>query len=1197
MTQVKEPEHTDTPMMEHVSSSLDEVAIDPEMNVPVHQMFERWVRRTPQALAVTAETRSLNYSELNTQANQLAHYLRAQGVGPETPVALCVPRSIELVVGMLGILKAGGAYVPIDPATPPERLTFLLQDTGVSWVLTTRELADTFSSYHGQVIFLSDEDQAYAGERTDTPVEQVSGHNSAYIIYTSGSTGKPKGVQIEHHSLTNLVLWHQRAFAVSAHDRASQVAGINFDATGWEIWPYLTAGASIHFVDEETRITPEKLQRWLIAHHITIGFLPTPLMESVQHLPWPRISELRCLLTGGDRLHRFPSPGLPFEVVNNYGPTENTVVSTSTVLPAREATEEAPSIGLPIDNTTAYILDPWMNPVPVDVPGELYVGGVGLARGYLHRPDLTAERFIPDPLGSQAGSRLYRTGDLVRARLDGTIEFLERIDSQVKIRGFRIELGEIETSLSSHPDVGDVIVLAQGEAVDEKQLVAYLVPAHTTLATVSELRAYLRERLPSYMIPSDFIWLEQFPLTLNGKVDRRKLPASRHQMNEQMIAPRSETERALLAIWQDVMHIEQISVEADFFALGGYSLQATQIMARIRHAFADDVPLQQFFRAPTIADLAHYIEQHLRSLRQSFPIPMRGPGQDLAPLSFAQERLWFLHQVSPQSDAYNIPVAFHLCGLLDDEALAWSLNTIVERHEVLRSVFTTVDGVPMTRTLSLVSVPFARLDVRSSRSEERMERAMQLVCREACAPFDLARGPLLRALLIQLGEQEYIFLLNMHHCVTDGWSVDVMCRELDICYRAFVNGAEPDLPPLTIQYADYALWQRQLLQEARREEQLPYWKTQLQGASSRLPLARSTTCTMRGATCSLLLPRPLVQAVATIGKQQKATLFMALLAAFKMQLCVFTGQTDLVIGTPVASRTTIELEPLIGFFVNMLVLRTRMDGDPTYQDVLQQVRTTALEAYAHQDLPFELLVDALHLQRDIDRNPLFQVVFALQDAPNVAPSLENIVMEPLTIPLEDALFDLSVEVKEVVEGWVVSANYMADLFDGETIRQFLHNYEQLLHRITDNPALHLSELSPSLMFDVPLIDAVVLSPSASSIVERIAPRTPLEALLVAVWSEVLKRTDLSVQDNFFEIGGHSLLAAQLVSRLHDIFQAEFSVRMIFQAPTVADLAEELIRHEPFSGQFSMIAEIYQQVDVLSDDETLSALRQKRSEKN
>jgi amino acid adenylation domain-containing protein len=1192
----------------HLLLDWNNTATSLEESIPVHQKFAQWARHTPDALAVTSEAQSICYHDLNLQANQLAHYLQGLGVALETPVVLCMPRSIEFVIGMLGILKAGGMYIPVDPSTPPERLSFLLQDTHVPIAVTTRKLASAFSDYTGQLVFLPGE--AYIQENDDDPVNNINDRNGAYIIYTSGSTGKPKGVLVEHKGLSNLLLWHQHTFAITSNERASQVAGINFDATGWEIWPYLTAGASVHFIDEETRITPRKLQDWLISHQITIGFLPTPLMESVQNLAWPAASPLRTLLTGGDKLHRSPSSALSFEVVNNYGPTENTVVSTSGVLPKDEATEEAPSIGTPIDNTSAYILDPWLNPVPVGVAGELYVGGIGLARGYINRPDLTAERFLPDPLGKRPGARLYRTGDLVRYRPDGTIEFLERIDSQVKIRGFRIELGEIETSLSTHPAVGDVIVLAREDDADEKMLVAYLVPAQSSSVSVHELRSYLQQRLPHYMIPSDFVWMEQFPLTLNGKVDRRRLPTPSHgQPEEQVIAPRTAVERSLAKIWQDVMHSGPLSINANFFELGGYSLQATQIIARIRHALAVEVPLHYFFQTPTVAALAEYIEQQSASSQDALSIPTRSI-QEHTPISFAQERLWFLHQLAPQSAFYNIPVALHICGPLQIAALERSLNTIVERHEVLRTTFLTVAGEPVQTIATHLPIAIHQLAVTAYRTDERMSQAMRLVTEQAQLPFDLAQGPLLRVTLVPIDEQEYILLVSMHHSITDGWSVGVFFRELEACYQAFVMEKQPELPQLMIQYADFACWQRQWLQGETLEGMLQYWKQQLQDAPSltTLPLKtqRSGIQTFQGATLSLLLPKSLIQALVAVSNREKATLFMGLLAAFKMLLFSYTGQADLLIGTPVANRTSVELEQLIGFFVNMLVLRTNLEGDPTYQQILQRVRPVALEAYAHQDLPFEFLVEALHIQRDIDRNPLFQIVFALQDAPDAVPSIEGITIEPLAIQLETALFDLTVEVKEAAEEFVVSANYSTDLFEDATIQKLLHDYKQILHLVSSNPHTRLSELSPSIALATPptFRDVSISStysekrnvqirvPNAE---EKAEPLTPLQELLVDIWSQVLKRTNIGIWDNFFEVGGHSLLATQVISRIHDTFQIDLPVRIIFQSPTVAALVEELVRYETFPGQFSLTAEIYKQVNDLSDDEAYAVLQQKKNE--
>ena len=1144
--------------------------------LPLHQIFEWWAEQTPTALAIVSDGGSMCYQDLNVRANQLAHYLQRQGVGPETPVVLCTSRSLEFVIGMLGILKAGGAYIPIDAATPPERLAFFLEDTHTSIVLTEERLDVALSHYRGQRFFLGGEDAIYAHEFVDNPVSGVDAYNLAYIIYTSGSTGLPKGVQIQHEGLTNLLHWHQQAFHVTSVDRASQVAGISFDAAGWEIWPYLVSGASVHFVDEETRITPAKLQEWLLSHEITIGFLPTPLMESVLALDWPTGSPLRCLLTGGDKLHHYPLPSVPFSIVNNYGPTENTVITTSCLLPAREVSDVAPPIGPPIANMTVYVLDQWMQPVQAGVSGELFIGGIGLARGYFKRPDLTADRFLPDPFGKEAGARLYRTGDLVRYQPNGVIEFLERVDSQVKIRGFRIELGEIETLLGNHIAIRDVVVLAREDAFAEKQLVAYIVPAQSSPLSVHELRSYLRQHLPSYMLPSEFVWMGQFPLTLNGKIDRRKLPAPKQYAgSDARVAPRTPEEEIILGIWRDVMHVERLGVSDDFFDLGGYSLQATQIVARMRQAFTISLPLQQFFQTPTVAALAQHIDQY-RMTETSHALPALAvrSAQEHLPLSFAQERLWFLHQLAPTSAFYNIPSALHIYGPLQLAVLERSLNTVVQRHEVLRTTFPTIGGLPTQIIAAEQPIAIRQIALGDRPTAQRLGQALQIITEQASVPFDLAGGPLICAVIVQVAEQEYVFLVNMHHSVTDGWSMGLLFHEVEVCYQAYSAGSDPELPLLTIQYADYACWQRQWLQSAECEAQLTYWKQQLHAAPPLIQLPidhpRADTQTFRGATHSMILSNVLVNALGVVSRQEKATLFMTLVAAFNVLLLSYSHQEDVLIGTPVASRTDVAIEKLIGFFVNTLVLRTNLAGDPSFREVLQRVRAVALDAYAHQDLPFDQLINALHPQRDIAYNPIFQVIFALQDAPNLAPLIEGIDIKPVTIKTETALFDLTMEVTEGDEGFSVSATYNVDLFESATIQQLLLNYERLLQLIARDPDQHLQEFSASIIS--PEIFTTQTGTYSFEVTENVRvartvstnfahddevfqlPRTPLEEILVDIWSKVLKRSPISVHDNFFDVGGYSLLVAQVVSRIQETLQRTLSVRAIFQAPTVAALA-------------------------------------------
>ncbi len=588
----------------------------------IHQLVELQVKERPDAIAVTCGEEALSYAQLNCRANQLAHYLHKLGVGPGTLVGLCVERSPELVVGALGVLKAGGAYVPVDPLYPEERLVFILEDTRSPVLLTQAHLGLGALASGVQVICLDADWGLIAQEREDNPTSRVTQRDLAYVIYTSGSTGWPKGVQLEQKGLLNLVYWHQRAFDVSWMDRVSQIAGPGFDASVWEVWPYLTAGASIHIPSDEIRALPDKLRDCLVSEAITISFVPTPLADSMMLLDWPSDIALHTLLTGGDKLHGNPSPNLPFELVNNYGPTEDTVVATSGVVPPKESVESAPSIGRPIANTQIYLLDACLQPVPMGVPGELHIGGTGLARGYLNRPELTAERFIPNPFSSEPGARLYKTGDLVRYRPDGNLEFLGRIDHQVKIRGFRIELGEIETVLRKHPALKETMVMAREDTPGDRRLVAYVVPEEEP-SPAGELRRFLKEKLPEYMVPSAFVTLEALPLTPNGKVDRGALPSpdwTRPELERAFVAPRTPVEEVLSGIWAQVLGVERIGVHDNFFELGGHSLLAIQLVSRLREAFQVELPLRDLFETPTVADLAERIDM-FRWVTQNLEIP------------------------------------------------------------------------------------------------------------------------------------------------------------------------------------------------------------------------------------------------------------------------------------------------------------------------------------------------------------------------------------------------------------------------------------------------------------------------------------------------------------------------------------------------------------------------------------------------
>jgi amino acid adenylation domain-containing protein len=1469
-------------------------------DICAHRLFEEQAAKTPGALAVEFAGEQLTYAELNERANRLAHHLRGLGVGPESLVGICIERSNEMLTGLLAILKAGGAFVPLDPAYPPQRLSFMLKDARPSVVLTKQRWLQRLPRGEARMVCLDAGRELFARESAENSHDAVTPENLAYVIYTSGSTGLPKGVAIRHGSLMNLVRWHQRVYEVSSADRATQVAGLAFDASVWEVWPYLTTGASIHIADEETRLSPEKLIEWLDTKRITVSFLPTPLAEAVLDERWPPAVCLRTLLTGGDRLRRAPRRGLPFRLANNYGPTENTVVTTWTFVaedngsdPPDDGNEThdgsgtPPPIGRPVDNAQVYVLDGELRLAPIGVAGELFVGGENLARGYWNRPDLTAESFIPHPFSVEPGARLYRTGDRVRLLGDGQIEFLGRGDEQVKVRGFRIELGEVEAALGEQEEVREAVVVAREDSAGEKRLVAYVVaraevqgvyqeraqleqqhieqwqtlyddtyahaettadeplfniagwnssytgepippeemrewqesslarllklkprrvleigcgtgllllqiaphceaytgtdfspvaldyvrrqlanvgleesrvkllqrmahqfegiedasfdavvlnsvvqyfpdldyflrvlegalkavrpggfvylgdlrnqclleafhasvqmyqassstdsatlkqrvrrnieteeellldpalfaalkrrfphiggvevqlqrgrahneltrfryqvvlhvgePSHVvecptidwqteslnpgalrqllmekqpeTLGvrrvpnarvwadvrlvellnqssdseTVSELceagraaqeeaidpedvwslsktlpyevdvrwsdagageyfdivlrrraeasqadsretflslpeethtpkalalyasnplhgrlvrqliprlRRHLEDTLPDYMIPASFVLLDVLPLTPNGKVDRRALPVPDEARPGQVgdfVAPSTPVEELLSRLWAEVLRVESVGMRDDFFALGGHSLLATRLVSRVRESFGVELPVRSLFEAPTVRDLARHVEAALRDRTgEQAPPVVRVSREANLPLSFAQQRLWFLHELEPTSSFYNVPVAVRLRGRLHIDAMQRTLNEIVRRHESLRTSFPTMDAQPVESIVPTLALDLPLIDLSTLREDEREREAQRRATEEARVPFNLATGPLMRARLVRLGAEDHVLLVTMHHIVSDGWSMGVLIKEVGALYRAFIEDEPSPLAELPVQYADFAVWQRRWLAGEVFETHLRYWRRQLGGELPVLNLPtdkpRPEVQSFRGSSQSLQLPVPLAEALNALSKREGVTLFMLLLAACKALLSRYAEQSDIVIGSPIANRNRVELEGLIGFFVNTLVLRTDLSGNPTFRELVGRVRAVALEAYAHQDMPFEQLVEQMQPERTMSHNPLFQVMFQMENTPKEDLPLPGLVLSPVEVERVTTQFDLSFDVMENDEGLVVVAEYSTDLFNSASISSMLRRWQILLEGVVANPEARLDEL-------------------------------------------------------------------------------------------------------------------------------------------
>lgn len=1028
-----------------------------------HRLFEEEVLRAPQAPAIVFEGTTLSYREVNDRANRMGNYLQRLGVGPETIVGLCIERSPEMLVGVLGILKAGGAYLPLDPNYPADRLSFMIEDANPPVLIAQSHLLERLPEIKARIVLIDRDWEVIEQEETGNPSSNAAPGNLAYVIYTSGSTGRPKGTLIEHASLCHLVFAQRRLFTDRERSCVLQFAPFSFDAMVWEMALALGSGGRLVLARQETLTTMEDLHELIAKEGVTFATLPPSVLRLLSSSDLP---ELQVVIAAGERctseIVKRWLPGRRF--INGYGPTETTVCAT--LGECQNVSESDPPIGRPFLNTKVYILNERRDPVPVGVPGELYVGGAGLARGYLNRPDLTDERFIANPFSKDSTSKLYKTGDLVRYLPDGNLEFLGRVDDQVKIRGLRIELGEIETLLRGHPRLANAAVAAQRQANGDPRLVAYLVAENEDLPASVELRDYLKSRLPEYMVPSIFVALESLPMLPNGKLNRRALPEPEWEKSTSesaYFAPRTPSEELMCEIWAQVLEVERVGLDDEFFVLGGHSLLATQLVSRVREAFGVELPLRSLFERPTVRSLIEEVEKLSRGEGGLAPPPIRRISRDgeLA-LSFAQQRLWFLDQLEPASPFYNNPMALRLRGPLDVEVLNRCLNIVVERHEALRTTFETSQGRPVQIVSPSLTLPLPVDDLGHLPADEREAEARRLAGEEASLPFDLARGPLLRARLLRLGEEEYLLLATLHHIVSDGWSMNVLVREVTALYRSLIDGEQPRLPELPIQYADYAQWQRDWLQGEALARQTQYWTNQLSAHPTVLELPtdypRPALQSSNGAQFDFHLSPELTRRLRELSRQEGATLFMTLLAAFQTLMHRYTGQEEINVGTPIANRTREEVEGLIGFFVNTLVMRANLSGDPGFVDLLGRVRETALGAYAHQDLPFEQLVEALQPERDLSHTPLFQVMFMLQNTPRSNVELKGLTVEPLATESRTARFDLTVEMNEGLEGLSGTIEYNTDLFEAATIERMARHFHNLLEGIVADPEQTLSQL-------------------------------------------------------------------------------------------------------------------------------------------
>ncbi|MBZ5521678.1 MAG: amino acid adenylation domain-containing protein [Acidobacteriia bacterium] len=1068
----------------------------------------------PDAVALEGRESRLTYRELDEKSNCVAASLAADGVRHGDLVGLFLGNRQSIIECVLGILKAGGAFVPLSPDLPAGRLDSMLEECTPKWAVVAEHLRDRFASLEVSRRISVVSSHVNGNGAAFAPVES-DGNDLSYIYFTSGTTGRPKGIAGRLRGIDHFIRWEVERFGLGPGSRVSQLMSPMFDAFLRDIFAPLCSGGTVCIPPaHEVLLDGRRLGQWIAEQRITLAHMVPSVFRLMinQCPPEEHLPLLRYVLLAGE-------PLLPADVkrwyevagkegghlVNLYGTSETTMAKFAYEISEQDQFRQVIPVGKPIKGAKALVLDEEGVVCPPGMVGEIYIRTPYRSLGYYGKPGLTNEVFVPNPFGKDPLDVVHKTGDLGRVLEDGNFEVLGRRDTQIKIRGQRVELGEIEAALTKHEGVAQAAVVAVDVEDGEKKLVAYLVARAGAQVDFNELRQSLKGQLPEHMLPSGWGLLDALPLTSNGKVDRQALEQMKpefglHTRNSSRQA-RTPAEEMLCSIWEEVLKVHPVGANDNFFELGGHSLLAGQLTSRIQIAFSVELPIQAVFEGPTVAEMAQRIEQaQRRGEGPGMPPLRRVRRMESIPLSYAQQRLWFMDQLEPGLATYNIPAAVRIQGPLDVQALEKVLTEITRRHESLRTRFIAVAGTPRQVIEENVALSLPLFDLSAMPEHEREAEARRLAFAGAQTPFDLSRAPLLRARLMKLSAEDHVLAMTMHHIVSDAWSVGILIREVSELYGAIVAGKPPDLPPLPVQYSDYSVWQRGWLKDEVIDQQLTYWKQQLAGLTPlELPSdrARPAARSYRGATLPFSLPLELMERLKELSRAQGATLYMTLLAAFQALLHRYTGQTDIAVGTPIAGRRQPETEGLIGFFINTLVMRTDFSGNPGFTDVLRNVKRVTLEAFAHQDLPFERLVEALQPERHLSRAPLFQVAFALQNVPPAALQLGEARLLPMGIDSGTAKFDLWVPLSESSAGLQGVMQYSTDLFDEGTIRRMVSHFEVLLTQVAAEP-------------QQPLDDASLLTePERRQFLEewcRVEPSFPHDQCIHELFSEQARQT-------------------------------------------------------------------------------------------
>jgi amino acid adenylation domain-containing protein len=1042
------------PLREHDQISVfgtsdQELNEDIARNNTIIEAFESQVAVCSEAVALRFDDEAISFKTLNQRSNQIANYLKGLGIIKETLVAVCIERGTDMIAGILGILKAGGAYVPIDIDYPKERIRYILDDTGAKIILSSNTGSALLHDQNAMVVELDNEPliEIQSNENVNTIINQ---NQLAYVMYTSGSTGKPKGVMVEHGGVVNLAAGQAVALRLLPGMRTLQFASIGFDASCYEIFNTLLSGGCLVLCKKEAILSAEEFKKLLDKQKIELAVIPPSFQQAIADSLGP----IKTIVSAGEALNETTGRYLQSQgvrLINAYGPTESTVCATLTDEPIR--TDKIIVIGRPIANTQIHIRTASGELSPIGVPGEICIGGVQVARGYLNQPELTKEKFINDPYSEGPNARLYRTGDQGRWLPDGNIEYLGRIDDQVKIRGYRIEPGEIEQVLLQHENVRQAVVLARADKQGTKRLTAYVVMDEAAYDK-SGLQNYLGERLPEYMVPRLWVRLESLPLTPNGKTDKRALPEAEAGHEESYTEPQTTTEKQLAKIWEELLGVEKIGARDNFFELGGHSLLAMRVISQVRRELNKELKIRDLFVYPIIADLAKQLEDEATAAAGS-TIKSISPRPEYIPLSYSQERLWFIDRLEG-SVQYHIPAVLNLKGEVNIAALENALKTVVERHEVLRTVIREHEGQ------GYQYIKANNWTLKQSQSYDNNAELKAYISKEASKPFNLSQDDMLRAELITTGADSYVLLLVLHHIAADGWSMPVLVSELSKLYSSFSNNETSELKTPEIQYADYAIWQREYLDVANLQSKLSYWEEKLAGtATLELPTdhMRPAVQSSNGAVYEFTINKEVAEKLQKLSLEQGVTLYMTLLSIFKVLLYRYSGQEDICVGTAVANRDREEIGKLIGFFVNTLALRTNLNGEDAFTELLSKVKQTTLEAYSQQDVPFEKVVEAVVKERDLSRSPLFQVMFVLQNTGTIlALELGDIKIKGERAGDTSSKYDLSFNAEETKEGIRFVVEYNADLYEMATIARMAGHYAELVTSVTNEPSTVINKL-------------------------------------------------------------------------------------------------------------------------------------------